>query len=144
MRGMAVRVHGKWIEPYLDEPEKAYARWFPKKVRGSAVSQFQTTKARIAQVIYVVGGLASFAVLGFTAVVFVALLLELSEGWPLPYSLRNQFIRMFVPLFIILPMPYAIGWAIRWIMTGISTTVFSYLRRSTTQSEVLTAKIDRQ
>ena len=83
------------------------------------------TRDRIAQALYVLGALASCAILAFSIVNVVFLIDELLN--PRRYS-RSGYAEgaIFGPPFAI--AAYVFGWGLRWVINGTSTSVIDYLR----------------
>lgn len=82
------------------------------------------TKDRVAQALYVLGGLASLAMLLMFAGFLVAIVNSMqNDGRYFRYEIERAMFSIFWA-----SLAYGLGWGIRWIINGTTTSVIDYLR----------------
>jgi len=87
---------------------------------------FVSVKDRIAQSIYVVGGVGSV----FASIIFIIDLWFMFDSMQSPYySNFSRLVDVAVFSFIVTIGSYGAGWGLRWIINGTSTSVIDYIQR---------------
>lgn len=97
-------------------------KFFVKKNR--MTQPLTTTKGRIAQSLYVLGGLFSLASL-VTLVIFLVAIVDAMQNHRRYFSseIEGAMLSTFYACF-----SYGIGWGLRWIISGTTTSVIDYVR----------------